>query len=88
MYAELHPVYTKIFVKSRTPTQQSGPVIPSERGMKLMSKAQYYPNNDFLNHLRIEYQFASGNADLFFEVWMPVYNADSGSYKLEKTKEY
>ena len=86
MYAEMHPVYNKLFVKSRLPLEEARPKGSTDRASKIMSKAQMYPGNHFLQQLKDEYWQLYGENDYRVQVWMPVFQADSCLFHLELKK--
>ncbi len=88
MYAGMHPIYTKVFIKSRSGKAPNRQIQPSEKAIKLMAKARIYPTNSTLEQLKQEYRRLSGQQDLLVQIWVPVFNPDTGEFKMIMKKQY
>ena len=88
MYADYHPVYTKLLIRSKSGKQPAGPFELSDLAVDLMAKVQIYPHDDYLEALKAEYGRISGIDDLSIQVWGPVYNPDLGTYHMKLVKFY
>ena len=83
MYADFHPVYTKVFVKSNAPSPQpSGYQYPTDKAIKLSADSRLFPSQKRLESLKQEYVNFTGISELEVQVWKPAFNASTGVFGL------
>ena len=88
MYAEMHPVYNKVFIKSKSNQRAQRKFEPSRESVLLMQKIRHFSHQDYQEDLKNEYATLTGINDLVIEVWIPEYNAERGSFKMILYHEY
>ena len=88
MYAEMHPVYTKLFVKARSDQPEPARTFPTPEAIEAMETAQLYRSDQNLEKLREEYRLMTGIPELAVQVWLPVFNLDSCTFELQMERQY
>jgi hypothetical protein len=90
MYADMHPVYNKVFVKSKANQAPKDSPVLTIATNELMDKVKIYPHEKYLEELKSEYSKISGieNEDLAVQIWRPVFDPDSLIYKLQLEIQY
>lgn len=86
MYAELHPVYTKLFIRTEGEQQRSGRADLTSEAYMLMEKAMIFPSNGMLEQLTEEVEQQTGVDELVVEVWEPVFDVETRTLELQLEK--
>ncbi len=87
MYADYHPVYTKLLVRAKGEAPVQGPEGPHLGTLELMATAQLYPSNVNLAAVKASYIKVYGT-DVLLEVWQPIFDAETATLRLGLHKRY
>ena len=83
MYADYHPVHGKLFVKARDPLQFPEGRASDLHAKDLMYKAKVYNAPYYVDQLKLEYLLLYGDNAYQVQLWRPVFNPDSCTFKME-----
>ena len=61
MYADFHPVYTKLLLKSKSTGSKQNASQPDQTTIKLLSQSQFYPKDEYLRSLQLRFKYLHGS---------------------------
>lgn len=82
MYADYHAAHTKVFIKAKFPLIHTESQQPQEIVFDQMGSVSYLYSSRNIQRLKDEYIKAFGSNVYTVEIWTPIYNPDSGTFRV------